>query len=78
MMMRVDQPRQDDVALEIEDFIGGDGQLVHRADLFDQSAPNKKTTLGNFLLMIIHCDNICVFYKEGCHLLLAFSGQQLV
>jgi hypothetical protein len=60
-MVRVDQPRQDNVSLQVEHFVGSGGQFARRAHLFDESAPNKKTTIGNLPLMVIHGDNVSVF-----------------
>ena len=60
VMVRVDQPRQDDVTLEVEHFVGGCGKLAHRPDFLDEAAANKKTTTGNLPLMVIHGDDVGV------------------
>ncbi len=45
VMMRVDQPRQDDVTCEVEDFVGGLREVGGSSDLFDEAVANKKTTI---------------------------------
>ena len=60
-MVRVDQPWQDDVPVEVEHFIGGLGKLAGFSDLFDEAIANKKTTIGNLPLMVIHGEHIGVF-----------------
>jgi hypothetical protein len=57
----MDKPRQDGVTLEVEHFVGGFGKLGHRPDLLDEAAANKKTTLGNFPLVVVHGDDVGVF-----------------
>ena len=66
-MVRVDEPRQDDVTLEVEDFVGGRGQIAGLPYLFDEAVTNKKTTIGNFPLVVIHGDDVGVFDEKGCH-----------
>ena len=65
--MRVDQARQYNVAFEIKNLISGGWKIAGQPDLFNDPVSNKKTTLGNFPLMVIHGDDVCVFYEEGCH-----------
>jgi len=67
MMMGVDEARQYDVTFEVEDFIGAGGKLTHGANLLDEAASNKKTTLGNLALMVVHGYDVCVFDEEGGH-----------
>jgi hypothetical protein len=37
------------------------------ADLLDEAVTNKKTTLGNLPLMVVHGDDMGVFDEKGCH-----------
>ena len=67
MMMGVYEAGENDMPFEIEHFIGGIGQFAHRADLLDESAANKETTLGNLPLMVVHGYDGCVFYEKGSH-----------
>jgi len=67
VVVRVDQPRQDDVTAEVEHFISRLGQLTRCADLLDKAIPNKKTTIGNFPLMVIHDDNVGMCDEKACH-----------
>ena len=48
VVVSVDQPGQEDVTGKVEDFIGCVGKLARRADFFDESIPNKKTTIREF------------------------------
>ncbi len=66
-MVRVDQARQDDVTLKIEHFIGCGRQLAHRSHLLDEPAANKKTTIGNLPLVVIHSNDVGVFDEKGGH-----------
>ncbi len=60
VMVCVDQPRQDDVPLQIEHFVRVVGQTGSLPYPLDESAANKKTTIGNLPLMVIHSDNVGV------------------
>ena len=60
MVVGVDEPRQDDVIVKVEDFIGGVGEFGHGSDFLDESAANKKTTIGNFPLMVVHGEDVGV------------------
>ena len=67
MMMGIDQPRQHDMAFEIEHFISSRRKIAHLADLLNEATANKKTTLGNFPLMVIHGDNVGVLDQKSGH-----------
>jgi hypothetical protein len=67
VMMRVDQPRQEDMTFEVKHFIGSLRKFARRADLFDEAVTNKKTTLGKLPLMVVHGDKIGVFDEKSCH-----------
>ncbi len=60
MVMGVDQAGQDQVAGQVEDFIGLVGQTGSCPYLFDEAVANKKTTVGNLPLVVIHCKDMCV------------------
>ena len=71
VMMRVDETRQDDVTCEVEDFVGGLGEVGGFTDLLDEAVANKKTTVREFGLVVIHGEEMGVFDEESCHELLA-------
>jgi hypothetical protein len=48
------------VPLEVEDFVGCGRQAGGRPYLFDEAVANKKTTIGNFPLMVIHGNDVGV------------------
>jgi hypothetical protein len=54
VVVSVDQSRQEDVILQVQNFVGAGGQGRGRPDLFDDSIPNKKTTVGNLPALVIH------------------------
>ena len=49
---------------------GGLRQAGAGTDLLDDPVANKKTTLGNFPLVVIHGDKVGVFDEEGGHWIL--------
>ena len=55
------------MAVEVEHFIGFVGQLASFADLLEEAIANKKTTIGNLPLMVIHSDDVDVFDEKSCH-----------
>ena len=61
VMMRVDEPRQDDVPLEVEDFIGGGGQHARWRNLLDEPVFYEKTTIRQFGLVVVHGEEVGVF-----------------
>ena len=65
--MRVDQPRHDDVTLEVEHFIGSGREIPRRSGLGDDPVFDKKTTIRKFGLVVIHRDDMSVFDEEGSH-----------
>ena len=54
MVVSIDQPRQYQVAGEIEHFIRPSRQFAGRTDLFDEAVPDKKTTVRNLPAAVIH------------------------
>jgi hypothetical protein len=68
VMMGVDQSRQEDVPAQVEYFVGGIGQTGSLTCLLDDPVPNKKTTLGNLPLVVIHRNDMGVFYQKCVHL----------
>jgi len=67
VMVRIDQPRQNDMTVQVEHFIGFVGQTGSLIYLFNEAIANKKTTIGNLPLMVVHGDNVGVFDEKGCH-----------
>ena len=76
VVMGVDEAGQNDVAFEVEDFVGGGGQIGNTCTWrkcrclpygFDDAVANKKTTLGNFPLVVVHRDEVRVFDEESGH-----------
>ena len=67
MMVRVDETRQEDVTREVEHFIGSGGELGHGSDFFNEAAANEKTTIRKFGLVVVHGEEVGVFYQEGGH-----------
>jgi hypothetical protein len=67
MMVRVDQPRQNDVIFEVKHLIGCRWKFTRRPNLLDEAAANKKATIGNLPLMVIHSNNVGIFDEEGSH-----------
>jgi hypothetical protein len=68
MVVGVDQSRQDQVASQVEHFVARLRKFTGRTDLFDEPVPHKKTTLGDFPLVVIHGDkDRGVLYKKGAH-----------
>jgi hypothetical protein len=66
--MRVDEARQENVAAEVEDLVGGAvAQVGDVRYLFDEPVPNEKSAIGNFPLMVVHRDDICVFDEKCAH-----------
>jgi hypothetical protein len=66
-MMGVDQARYDDMPFEIEDFIGSGWQFASLAHFFNEAVSYEKTTVGNFPLVVVHGEDVCVFDEESCH-----------
>jgi len=60
MVMSIDEPWQDHVPWEIEDFVRSWRQLVRGSNLIDESITDEKTTIGDLPLVVIHCDNVCM------------------
>src|SRR5258706_3255007 len=67
VMMRVDEARQYDVALKVEDFVGSFWQLIKWTHTFNKAVANKKTPFGDFALMVVHGDNIGGLNEECGH-----------
>ena len=55
-MMGIDQTRQDDMPAQVQDLIRLLGQFTRRPNLLDEAVPNKKTTIGYFPPVVVHCD----------------------
>jgi hypothetical protein len=72
-MMRVDEARHDNVTFEVENFVGSSGKVSVFFDLLDETVTDKKTTIRQFGLVVIHGEQIGVFDEKGGHSLLAFS-----
>jgi hypothetical protein len=68
-MVRVDQPWQNNVTLEVENFVGIVGQTDGFPYLLDKAVTNKKTTIGKLPLMVVHGHDVGVFDKKSCHLI---------
>jgi len=67
MMVRVDQAGQKNVTFEIEHFIGGVWQTGSLPHGFNETVTNKKATVGNFPLVVVHGDDVGVFDEKGWH-----------
>lgn len=67
VVMGVDQPRQDDVAGQVEHLVGGLGQVGGRPDLLDEAVTDKKATLRNLGLVVVHGGYECIFDEEATH-----------
>jgi hypothetical protein len=59
--VRVDQPRQENVTREVEDFVGGLRQVGGFTNPLDEAVANKKTTIRKLGLVIVHGEDVCVF-----------------
>lgn len=68
VMVGVDQPRQEDVAAEVEDFFGFLGQAGSLPYLFDEAVANKKTTIREFGLVVVEGEEVGVLDEEGGHI----------
>lgn len=66
-MVGVDQPRQEDVTAEVEDFVGVRRQTGSLPYLFDEAVANKKTTIREFGLVVVEGEEMGVLDEEGCH-----------
>ena len=56
MMMCVDQTGENDMCIEIEDFIGLLGKFVSRTNLLDPAVLSVKTSIGDLAPLTIHRD----------------------
>ena len=60
MTVAVDNPRQDNTAVRINQFCINTGKLGHRADIDDFIAVNQHRTIFNITVLLIHSDKIAV------------------
>jgi len=60
VMVRVDQPRHENVTAEIEDFISGTWEISSFTNLFDEAIANKKTTFRKLGLVVVHGEDVGV------------------
>lgn len=67
MMMRVDETREEDVTFEVEGFVGVAGQTGSLSYLFDEAVADKKTTIWDFGVVVVHGEEVGVFDEEGGH-----------
>lgn len=67
VVMRVDEARKEDVTFEVEGFIGFAGQTGSLSYLFDESIFDKKTTIREFGVAVVHGEEVSVFDEEGGH-----------
>jgi len=58
VMVRVDQPRHDDVTSQVEHFIGGLREIGGLANLLDEAIANKKTTIRELGLVVVHGEDV--------------------
>jgi hypothetical protein len=62
------------MTLEVKDLVGCLGEFRHGPDFLGEPAANKKTTLGNFPLVVIHGDDVGVFDQKGSHFVVCGEG----
>ena len=67
VMMRVDESREEDVTFEVKGFVGVGGQIGSLSYLFDESVFDKKTTIREFGVAVVHGEEVGVFDEEGGH-----------
>lgn len=68
VMMRVDEAGEEDVAFEVEDFVGFGRQTGSLSYLFNKSITDKKTTVRDFGVVVVHGEEVGVFDEEGGHI----------
>lgn len=67
VMMRVDEAGEEDVTLEVEDFVGFAGQIANLSYLFNETVSDKKSAVWDFSLAVVHGEDVGVFDEEGRH-----------
>ena len=55
------------MTLEVEHFVCRFGEFAGGADPLDEAVPDKKTTFGDFPLVVVHRHEKRIFGKEGGH-----------
>ena len=67
MVVGVDQTRQNQITCQVEHLIGLVGQTTSLPYVLYEAITNKKTTVGNLPLVVIHRKDMCVCDEKGCH-----------
>ena len=67
VVMRVDEAGEEDMSFEVEDFVCVAGQTGSLSYLFDESVFDKKTTIREFGVVVVHGEEVGVFDEEGGH-----------
>jgi hypothetical protein len=68
MVMTVDQTRQNDVSLEVEDHIPSLGKVLRGSDLLDYAVASKEASVFQLPALSVHGDDdFGILRKERCH-----------
>jgi hypothetical protein len=67
VVMCVDQSREQHVTTQVKHFVSFRWKNLRRTNLLNEAISHKKTTIGVFPQVVVHCSDVSMFNEESRH-----------